>query len=259
SLLILSPLPPSLLHPTHPLQPPSFNLPTYLLSLLTPTTSLLILYHTDIPPPPPSRNPYAPAALTLLSYLATTLLTTHSLPHHLAHKRAADLSRPPPRFGLAEETTGILCGLGANAFATGDGMVLEMRHRRRSGREVDEMFFLPSPSPSPSTSTPSSSATATAASSSSTGNVILLDDHPLFAATVLGDGDGVGEGEADGEELGQTFSLGLTERQRRAREGVVLPYFDAQRSGEGAGRGDGGRILYEMGREDDFDEEEDEV
>jgi len=37
-----------------------------------------------------------------------------------------------------------------------------------------------------------------------------------------------------------------------------LPYFDAQ---NGAGPGEGGRILYEMGEEDfdDFDEEEDEI
>lgn len=53
-----------------------------------------------------------------------------------------------------------------------------------------------------------------------------------------------------------TFSMGLTEKQRRDREGIVLPYFDAQ---EDVGGGEGGRILYEMGREDDFDDEEDEI
>ena len=35
----------------------------------------------------------------------------------------------------------------------------------------------------------------------------------------------------------------------------MLPYFDAQ-SEEG---GVGGRILYDMGAEDDFDDEEDEI
>jgi len=35
---------------------------------------------------------------------------------------------------------------------------------------------------------------------------------------------------------------------------VVLPYFDAQKGG-----GEGGRILYDMGEEDDFDEDEDEI
>lgn len=53
-----------------------------------------------------------------------------------------------------------------------------------------------------------------------------------------------------------TFNLGLTDKQRSDREGVVLPYFDAQRE---EGMGEGGRILYDMGEEDDFDEEEDEV
>ncbi len=56
-----------------------------------------------------------------------------------------------------------------------------------------------------------------------------------------------------------TFSLGLTEKQRRDREGVVLPYFDAQTDAGGGGGEGGGRILYEMGREDDFDDEEDEI
>ena len=56
--------------------------------------------------------------------------------------------------------------------------------------------------------------------------------------------------------MDSTFSLGLTEKQRRDREGVVLPYFDAQKD---EGMGEGGRILYDMGIEDDFDEEEDEI
>lgn len=60
----------------------------------------------------------------------------------------------------------------------------------------------------------------------------------------------------DAEEPESTFSLGLTEKQRRDREGIMLPYFDAQTD---IGAGEGGRILYEMGREDDFDEEEDEI
>ena len=46
----------------------------------------------------------------------------------------------------------------------------------------------------------------------------------------------------------------------------MLPYFDAQKlgsgigaGGDGEGVGEGGRILYDMGSEDDFDEEEDEI
>ncbi len=61
-------------------------------------------------------------------------------------------------------------------------------------------------------------------------------------------------GAGDGEEMETTFSLGLTEKQRKDRDGIVLPYFDAQTE---IGAGEGGRILYELGREDDFDDEED--
>jgi len=83
--------------------------------------------------------------------------------------------------------------------------------------------------------------------------ICLLDDHPLYAAPQTGDGLGT-DIEGGEEEPESTFNLGLTEKQKRDREGVVLPYFDAQ-----SGGGDGGRILYEMGREDDWDPEEDEI
>jgi len=79
--------------------------------------------------------------------------------------------------------------------------------------------------------------------------ITLLDDHPLYRRL-----DESGEGVED--EITSTFELRLTERQRREREGVVLPYFDAQ---QGNGPGEGGRILYDMGEEDDFDDEEDEI
>lgn len=82
-------------------------------------------------------------------------------------------------------------------------------------------------------------------------SVILLEDHPSFVAMreQVSTKDG-----GDTEDAGTTFELGLTERQKADREGVVLPYFDAQKGG-----GEGGRILYDMGSEDDFDEEEDEI
>lgn len=78
--------------------------------------------------------------------------------------------------------------------------------------------------------------------------VTLLEDHPQYRSPEQ-ETDAGAEGEAGG-----TFELGLTDKQRRDREGVVLPYFDAQKGG-----GEGGRILYDMGSEDDFDEEEDEI
>lgn len=103
-----------------------------------------------------------------------------------------------------------------------------MEMRRRSGRAVAERFVL-----------------------APGGNFMLLSDHSVFARPA---GGGEERGEDEGGET--TFSLGLTDKQRRDREGVVLPYFDAQTE---VGGGEGGRILYDMGREDDFDEEEDEI
>ena len=122
----------------------------------------------------------------------------------------------------------MIVGLGANDPR---GVVLEMEYRRKSGRGVEEWFFLPPVA--------------------SKEKVVLLDDHPLYRRS-----DSVGGKNATddvGEEL-STFDLGITAKQRRDREGVVLPYFDAQ-----VGGGEGGRILYDMGVEDDFDEEEDEI
>lgn len=119
-----------------------------------------------------------------------------------------------------------------------DGVVIEMNLRRKSGRGVLETFVL-------------SSSTA---SGSSPPKIILLEDHPLYSSPVIS----AGPDKEEGEDGGGTFSLELTEKQRRDREGVVLPYFDAQNEG---GVGEGGRILYEMGEEDreDFDDEEDEI
>ena len=154
-------------------------------------------------------------------------------------KRARDAALRAPVFGLEEEKDGVVMGRGANG-AGREGMVVEMEHRRRSGRAVYEMFWLPPPT---------SSSTTT-----SSGRIMLLDEHPLFTPPLPSKSSDLPDEDGDG---GSTFNLGLTERQRQAREGVVLPFFDAQRGD----KGEGGRILYEMGREDedDFDEEEDEI
>lgn len=133
-----------------------------------------------------------------------------------------------PTFGLAEERDGVVIGKGANDTR---GCVVQMEYRRKSGRGVEETFCFPPVG--------------------SKGKIVLLDDHRRAE-----DGGGVGEGGGvGGVEGSTTFDLGLTAKQRRDREGVVLPYLDAQKGGGG---GEGGRILYDMGVEDDFDEEEDE-
>jgi elongator complex protein 5 len=131
------------------------------------------------------------------------------------------------------------------------GVVVEMEIRRKSGRGVREVLVL-----APSSASLPSSLEAGGKMKIGPGvagsKICLLDDHPLYAAPEVGDGQGALEEEDDEPET--TFNLGLTEKQKKDREGVVLPYFDAQ-----SGVGDGGRILYEMGREDDWDPEEDEI
>ncbi|TKA79440.1 hypothetical protein B0A49_01035 [Cryomyces minteri] len=226
---------------------PAANLPAFLSSLITPTTSLLAVYHADIPLPSSSLSPYIPLPLTLLKYLATTIFTLHSFSHVFACKAAADRSLAEPVFGLEEGIEGVLVGLGSNGPT---GLVLEMEYRRKSGRGVKETYFLPLPSKLQ----PSLVRTASQPQRAVRESVILLEDHPLYRR----DPEEALNAEkgADGDNVPDTtFNLGLTEKQRRDREGVVLPYFDAQ-VGEG---GMGGRILYDMGAEDDFDEEEDEI
>ena len=169
----------------------------------------------------------------------------HSFPQTLARKRAADKSLAEPVFGIAEEREGVVVGMGAN-----DPGALVVEHRRKSGRGVKDCFFGPLRE---ELATRTSVASPGALDQSSGGqvlNIILLEDHPLWHphASVLA-------AEPAADDDGSTFELGLTAQQKLDRERVVLPYFDAQKA-EG---GDGGRILYEMGIEDDFDEEEDEI
>jgi elongator complex protein 5 len=134
-----------------------------------------------------------------------------------------------------------------NGQDEGKGVVVRMELRRKSGRGIVENFVLSTPEPNINNNTSSPKL-------SPIGEFILLDDHPLYASTP----SGIGSEEGGEDELESTFSLGLTEKQKRDREGVVLPYFDAQNE---SGVGEGGRILYEMGVEDreDFDDEEDEI
>ncbi|KAL1993828.1 hypothetical protein VTN49DRAFT_2497 [Thermomyces lanuginosus] len=236
----------SLLNHRYTEQP--IHLPSYLGSLIAPGNnpatavhaSLVAVYHRDVPSTSRQRHPsYGPSDLTLLDYLATTIITLHPLPQVLAQKAARDRSLVPPVFGLEEEQEGVLRGRVVDRPSgqeeSGDGVVLEVEHRRKSGRGVVERYFLPPPS---------------RYSRQELREVVtLLDDHPLYRRPEEETGP-------EEQEPESTFELKLTERQRREREGVVLPYFDAQ---NGEGPGEGGRILYDMGMEDDFDDEEDEI
>ncbi|KAK6541709.1 hypothetical protein TWF694_007502 [Orbilia ellipsospora] len=224
----------------------SISLARFLSSLLTPSVAILATYHTDIPSIPLTSQPgnsYSPDPTELLKYLCTTLIAVYSPSHIFAQKRAMDKSLPPPRFGLDEGTEGSITSLGANIGwcdscnqkDRSKALIYELEHRRMSGRAMTEWFFLMC---HPSKSTKE--------------KLILLEDHPAYnPSTGLPTQDQ--EGAVDDSDL--TFSLGLTAKQKVDRDGIVLPYFDAQNE-EG---GTGGRILYVPGREDDWDDEEDEI
>ncbi|ROW02802.1 hypothetical protein VSDG_01805 [Cytospora chrysosperma] len=218
TLLIIDTLNP--LSTTHPRL-----LTTFLSSLLThPSISLVATYHTDVPLPPSPGGPlseYEPHPLTVLHHLATAVLRVSSLQQAAARRRARDRSLPEPGWGLYEGREGVLVGvkgLRGEESSGGGAVVAEMELRRRSGRAVVERFVL-------------------APKGGAAGAVSLLSDHALFAAPE----DPEGAGNAGDDELAETtFNLGLTEKQRKDREGIVLPYFDAQ---EDVGGGEGGRIF----------------
>ncbi|RDL35255.1 uncharacterized protein BP5553_07186 [Venustampulla echinocandica] len=230
----------------HPLCTPQYasHLSTFLSSLLiSPQISLLSTYHADTPIPLSSQtssSAYTPHPLTTLLYLSTAILTLTALPQILSQKRARDKSLVEPVYNIASYQEGVLVSLPSRRTGE-EGVVIHMELRRRSGRGVVEDFVLTRSSPS--TTYPSQ-----------VPNIILLDEHPLYSTNFTQPETSEGE-----EEPQSTFNLGLTEKQKRDRENVVLPYFDAQK--DVGSSGEGGRILYDMGAEDreDFDDEEDEI
>lgn len=209
--------------------------------------SIVAAYHDDVPVVlPRSFSEYEPHPFMVLCHLATAILRLSSLHQEVERQRARNRSVQEPEWGLGEDREGVLvglCGGRDSRSEDGDGVVVHMELRRRSGRTVAEKFIL------------SRNGRAVQQQQQPTspvlGKLCLLSDHPMFKPPA--EDGAAGEGE---EEPESTFNLGLTEKQRRDREGIVLPYFDAQTD---IGAGEGGRILYEMGREDDFDDEEDEI
>lgn len=206
-------------------------------------STLVGVYHTDLLPTQDAQNSYAPQPLDLLKYMATTIISCKSFAHVLAAKAARERSLPEPTHGLLQGAEGIVQCLDANDAR---GIVLEAEFRRKSGRPESATYFLRA-----ARSTDYNEPTkGLACGTLKQEFVVLLEQVPAYGRV-----QDAGSSNAASDEMESTFSLGLTEKQKQAREGVVLPYFDAQK-GEG---GEGGRILYDMGSEDDFDEEEDEI
>lgn len=207
-------------------------------------STLIGVWHLDLIPACESHNPYSPQPLELVKYMATAIITCKSLAHMIASKAARERSLPEPTYGILHEGEGIIQALDANDTR---GIVLDAEFRRQSGREESAVYFL---------RTASASDYQKPAPGRSIGVlkqefVTLLDLIPAYS------NQDTAAKVPDSEEMESTFNLGLTEKQKIARDGVVLPYFDAQKTMGDAG--EGGRILYDMGAEDDFDEEEDEI
>ncbi|KAF1937266.1 hypothetical protein EJ02DRAFT_61432 [Clathrospora elynae] len=206
-------------------------------------STLVGVYHQDMLPAQDAQKAYAPQPLNLLKYMATSVITCKSFAHVLSAKAAKERSLPEPTHGLLQGAEGVVQCLDANDHR---GIVLEAEFRRKSGRPESETYFLRLARPSDYNIPIPGLAFGTLKQE----YVILLDQVPAYASAEV-----IGWVNASAKDIESTFNLSLTDKQKQAREGVVLPYFDAQK-GEG---GEGGRILYDMGAEDDFDEEEDEI
>ncbi|KAK6427923.1 hypothetical protein LTR95_015940 [Oleoguttula sp. CCFEE 5521] len=210
------------------------KVPQILLSWANPSLRIVGVYHTDVPLHESHKpNPYMVSALATLKYISTTTFTCRSLSQTLEGLEAEAYSRAKPAYGLDEGIEGVLQSLGSDKT---ESMVVEMEHKRKSGNVVSETYVFPR------RSTNDQSKIVTLSE--------YLEIHQVSFKTTAS-----GVAMADDAVMDGTMNLGLTEQQRRDREGVVLPHFDAQK-GEG---GQGGKILYDMGAEDDFDEEEDEI
>lgn len=207
-------------------------------------STLIGVYHQDTIPDQAAHKAYAPQPYDLFKYMAMTVITCKSFAQVLAAKAAKERSLPEPTHGLLQAAEGVVQSLDANDHR---GIVFEAEFRRKSGRPESETYFL-RPALRSDYNAPLLGMTF---GTLRLEFVTLLDQVPAYSSSA-----NMGRVIAAADEIESTFNLALTEKQKQAREGVVLPYFDAQK-GEGAG--EGGRILYDMGEEDDFDEEEDEI
>ncbi|KAK5993680.1 Protein transport protein sec22 [Cladobotryum mycophilum] len=186
----------------------SQSLAMFLSGMITPVVSVVAVYHTDVPVIlPKTFSEYEPHPFALLCHLATAILRLSSLQQEIERQKARNRSVQEPEWGLKEDREGVLIGITEKSKPEDQGgVVINMELRRRSGRTISEKFIL-----MPAVTTPKGP-----------GKLGMLTDHSMFAR-LDAEKDGEGEGEPE-----STFNLGLTEKQRKDREGIVLPYFDAQ-------------------------------
>jgi elongator complex protein 5 len=117
----------------------SINLPALLSTFISPTVSLLASYHLDIPASE-YASAYTPSPLTQLKYIATTIFTVNNIQLLIAQKAVYDWRYGGHSSGLLASISGVFQGLSANDLY---GLEFDMEHRRKSGRVVNEFYYLP--------------------------------------------------------------------------------------------------------------------
>ncbi|RPA81998.1 hypothetical protein BJ508DRAFT_376126 [Ascobolus immersus RN42] len=240
------------LHPlTLPNLPPDYLVP-FLSSLLGPTTTLLCTYHLSFPPFDrlPQYKEY-PTPLRLLKFLSTAILTIRSSTQALINKQRVDRCLAPWRFGWWDVDFGEEdCDEGDEVdehgipwprYRNSSGkpeFIVEFEIRRKSGRGMLGKVLMKKQS-----------------EESEKWEIEDVESIPGWVPDVASKGPA--EQEEDDWSGLTSFSLGLTEEQKKKRDELELPYYDAQK-GLSGDKG-GGRILYVPEDVDDWDDEEDEI
>lgn len=151
-----------------------------------------------------------------MSHISTTVLRVSSFGHH-GLKAQADSQALPDPIELDRNKDGVVLTLGSNSP---HNLVVSLEYRRKSGRTLLEKYIF---------------------------NISSGQLGALVPSTAI-NAQGI-----SGIDFGTTFNLGITQRQKQDREGVVLPHFVAQKEGQV----EEGQIEYILDAEDDFDDEED--
>lgn len=180
---------------------------------------MILSHHNDIPLP--AKFPHYPSAQPLLSHISTTVLQISSFGHYRL-KTLADSQALPDPIDQDRNIDGVVLTLGSN---TPRQLIVSLEYRRKSGRTLVEKYSF----------------------NIANGQVAVLG--PAVGELDAQDGSGV--------DFGTTFNLGITQRQKQSKEGLVLPHFMAQRDAQGKEQAKAGQIEYTLEAEDDFDDEED--
>lgn len=203
------------------------HLPTFLSSLIAMAPGRICvcsIYHSDIPLV--SYPTHLPTPDTLLTYLATTIISVQSLNHVLLNLDAQRRSRTS-KIDLDLENRDIFTVLGSNDVIS----YLSLEHRRKSGRGVTET------------------------------SLYNAQSHCILHTTDIKGLESSVEKETQ-EELGEDvlgFKIDLSDRQKIDRDGVVLPHFSAQQEAttdDHVKAQKAGTIYYEPDSGDDFDAED---